>query len=83
MKFTINVDCTPAEARKFIGLPDVAPMQERLVEALEKRLRDNIEKLDSETLIRTWLPATIQSLSELQRVFWNQMGATQPQGSKD
>jgi hypothetical protein len=83
MKFTINVDCTPAEARKFIGLPDVAPMQERLVEALEKRMRDNIEKLDAETLIRTWLPATIQSLSELQRVFWNQMGATQPQGSKD
>jgi hypothetical protein len=83
MKFTINVDCSPAEARKFIGLPDVAPMQERLVEALEKRMRDNIEKLDAETLIRTWLPATIQSLSELQRVFWNQMGATQPQGSKD
>jgi hypothetical protein len=83
MKFTINVDCTPAEARKFIGLPDVAPMQERLVEALEKRMRDNIEKLDAETLIRTWLPATIQSLSELQRVFWNQMGATQPPGSKD
>jgi hypothetical protein len=83
MKFMINVDCTPAEARKFIGLPDVAPMQERLVEALEKRMRDNIEKLDAETLIRTWLPATIQSLSELQRVFWNQMGATQPQGSKD
>jgi hypothetical protein len=83
MKFTINVDCTPAEARKFIGLPDVAPMQERLVEALEKRMRGNIEKLDAETLIRTWLPATIQSLSELQRVFWNQMGATQPQGSKD
>ncbi|HKF94055.1 MAG TPA: DUF6489 family protein [Gammaproteobacteria bacterium] len=83
MKFTVNVDCTPTEARKFIGLPDVAPMQERLVEALEKRMRGNIEKLDAETLIRTWLPATIQSLSELQRVFWKQMGAAKPQRSKD
>jgi hypothetical protein len=83
MKFTVNVDCTPTEARKFIGLPDVAPMQERLVEALEKRMRDNIEKLDAETLIRTWLPATIQSLSELQRVFWKQMSAAKPQRSKD
>jgi len=83
MKFTINVDCISKEARKFIGLPDVAPMQERLVEALEKRMRGNVEKLDSETLIRTWLPVTIQGVSEPQRVFWKQMSAAQPQRSKD
>lgn len=83
MKFNINVDCTPAEAREFIGLPIVAPMQERLVEDLEKRMRGNIENLDPETLIRTWLPATIHSLGELQKMFWNQMGGTQPQHTKD
>ena len=25
MKITIEVDCTPAEARSFMGLPDVEP----------------------------------------------------------
>jgi hypothetical protein len=83
MKFPVNVDCTPTEAREFIGLPNVAPMQDRLIEELEKRMRGNIQNLEPEILIRTWLPATIQSLSELQNMFWKQMGAAKPQRSKD
>ena len=27
MKITIEIDCTPDEARQFVGLPDVKPMQ--------------------------------------------------------
>ncbi len=27
MKVTIEIDCTPIEARQFMGLPDVQPMQ--------------------------------------------------------
>ena len=27
MKITVNVDCTPEEARSFLGLPDVQPLQ--------------------------------------------------------
>ena len=27
MKITINIDCTPAEAREFVGLPDLRPLQ--------------------------------------------------------
>ncbi|MFY9972047.1 MAG: DUF6489 family protein, partial [Roseiarcus sp.] len=27
MKITVDVDCTPLEARQFMGLPDVEPMQ--------------------------------------------------------
>lgn len=83
MKFTINVDCTPEEAREFIGLPDVAPMQERLMQEVEERMRDRVQNLDPDTLIRTWLPATIQNLGELQKMFWGQMGVTQPGSSKD
>jgi hypothetical protein len=83
MKFTINVDCTPVEAREFIGLPDVAPMQERLLKEMEERMRDRIKNLDPEVLIRTWIPATIQNLGELQKVFWSQMGMAQPGASKD
>ena len=31
MKITIDFDATPDEARRFFGLPDIAPMQEALV----------------------------------------------------
>ena len=38
MKVNIEVDCTPDEARRFLGLPDVAPMQQTVMEAMEQRL---------------------------------------------
>ena len=37
MKVNIEVDCTPDEARRFLGLPDVAPMQQTVMAAMEKR----------------------------------------------
>ena len=37
MKVTVNVDCTPEEARAFIGLPNIAPLQERMMKEMEER----------------------------------------------
>jgi hypothetical protein len=31
MKVTVEIDCTPEEARRFLGLPDVVPMQHEVV----------------------------------------------------
>lgn len=82
MKFTVDVECTPEEARRFIGLPDVAPMQEAMMKELEKQMKANIQNLDPETMIKTWLPATIQGWGEMQKMFWAQMGVTPPGGPK-
>ena len=82
MKFTVDVECTPDEARRFIGLPDVAPMQEAMMKELEKQLKANIQSLDPETMIKTWLPATIQGWGEMQKMFWAQMGVTPPHEAK-
>jgi len=76
MKITINVDCSPEEARTFLGLPDVKPMQDAMMDEVEKRMRANMEAMDPETLMRTWLPASIQSFEQLQKMFWGQMGQT-------
>lgn len=76
MKITVNIDCTPEEARKFLGLPDIVPLQDKMMKELESRLQENIRSLDPETLAKTWLPATIQSWSEMQKVFWSQMGTS-------
>jgi hypothetical protein len=81
MKVTFNIECTPQEARAFFGLPDVAPMQERMMETLEKQLQDNLRSLDPETMLKTWLPATIQGWSDMQKIFWDQMGGLGPMGT--
>ena len=82
MKFTINVDCTPEEARKFIGMPDIAPLQEKMMKELEKKMQENIQNLDPETFMKTWLPATIESWGEMQKMFWAQMGVDAPGASQ-
>ena len=35
MKVNIEIDCTPLEARQFMGLPDVQPMQNAMMEKLQ------------------------------------------------
>ena len=34
MKFTVNVDCTPEEARSFLGLPDLSPLHDKYVSTM-------------------------------------------------
>lgn len=74
MKVTFDIECTPEEARKFLGLPDVVPMQEALMKELEEQLRNNMNAMDPETMVKTWLPATIEGWGVIQKMFWDQMG---------
>jgi hypothetical protein len=74
MKVKFDIECTPEEARLFLGLPNIAPMQDALMAEMEQRLRDNIRSLDPETMMKTWLPMSMQGFGEMQKMFWNQMG---------
>lgn len=74
MKISVDIDCTPEEARKFLGLPDVAPMQDALMQQVQERLESNMKAMDLEALTNTWLPAGMQGLEQMQKMFWSQMG---------
>ena len=81
MKFTVNVDCTPEEARAFMGLPDVKPMQEALMREIQSRMEQNMSAMDPETLFKTWLPMSVQGMEQVQKLFWGQFNGTT--GGKD
>jgi hypothetical protein len=55
MKVTVNIDCTPLEAREFMGLPNVAPMQENVMKQLETQMMDNITKMTPEAMLKNWM----------------------------
>lgn len=74
MKIKFDIECTPEEARTFLGLPDVVPMQEKALKEIEKKMLENIKSLDAETFVKTWMPATIQGWGEMQKMFWQNMG---------
>jgi hypothetical protein len=76
MKITLDVDCTPDEARAFFGLPDVKPMQDALMKQIQDRMTANLQAMDPESMIRTWLPAGVQGMEQLQKMFWSQFTAS-------
>ena len=55
MKFRVEAECTPAEARAFLGLPDVAPLNEQLVREVSSRISQNTALLQPEELLRSWM----------------------------
>ena len=79
MKFKFDIECTPEEARAFIGLPNIAPMQEKIMKELEKKMQDNIRNLSPEDMVKTWMPAAMQSFGDIQKTFWSQMGVKTPE----
>ncbi|MGF1461733.1 MAG: DUF6489 family protein [Maricaulaceae bacterium] len=55
MQVTVNIECTPQEARTFFGLPDMTPINEKLTEEAIKRIDANVELLEPEAFVRNWL----------------------------
>jgi hypothetical protein len=54
MKMTIEIDCSPQEARSFLGLPDVSGLNEKLVEEMQSRMTANMAMLSPDELIKNW-----------------------------
>jgi len=73
MKITIDIDCSPEEARNFLGLPDVKPLHDAMMAEIKERMRVNMSAMDPETLMKTWLPTNLQGLDQIQKAFWTQM----------
>jgi hypothetical protein len=78
MKVTINVDCTPEEARTFLGLPDVAPLQDAMMAQMKAQMEKAAAAMDPETLMKTIFPAQAEGLAEMQKAFWQQFTSGRP-----
>jgi hypothetical protein len=55
MKVTIDIDCSAAEAREFLGLPDVTPLNDFLVGEMQKRMQSNLDMMKPEELLKSWM----------------------------
>ncbi len=60
MKVTIEIDCTPIEAREFLGLPDVRPMQSAMMDKLRFAAgAERVETFDAQALATDFLGDTV------------------------
>lgn len=83
MKISVDIDCTPEEARTFLGLPDVKPMQEAMMTQIQERMSTSLLAMEPETILKTWLPAGVQGMEQLQKMFWAQFAGAGRRESKE
>jgi hypothetical protein len=74
MKVNIEIDCTPLEARQFIGLPDVSPMQVAVMEKMQQQVLANIDKVSPEALMQSWFTFDPKIAERFQDMFVTMAG---------
>jgi hypothetical protein len=68
MKVNVEIDCTPAEARAFLGLPDVTPLNEAMVSEMQTRMQANVAAMQPEELMKTWTSFGLQAQDQFRRL---------------
>ncbi|MCF8473484.1 MAG: DUF6489 family protein [Emcibacter sp.] len=79
MKIKVDIDCTPTEAREFLGLPDIKPLQKAFMDTMQEKLSSGLTNEDMEKMFKLWmtpgLTLTGQSMEKnmesFQNLFWN------------
>ena len=86
MKITVNIDTTAQEMREFLGLPNVQPLQDEMMEKIRDNMEQGVAGFDPVTLMKPLLPPQMQqSVESLQKAFWDafRKAAVQPGGTEN
>ena len=64
----VEVDCTPEEARRFLGLPDLTPVHDAYIAKMQETMTSGISAETIETMMKSWAP-----MGEAGMRVWQQM----------
>jgi hypothetical protein len=79
MKIRIELEVGPTELREFLGLPDVAGVQQEALDALVHKLRSGAASgADAIAILRGMVPESLTSLSEWQRLIGRALQSGRP-----
>lgn len=76
MKVNVEVECTPEEARRFLGLPDLTAVHEKYVATMMETMAKGISPDSAEAMIRSWAPMGEAGLRMWQQMFERMGGAS-------
>lgn len=75
MQFNVTVDCTPAEARAFFGLPDLSPLHDVYISKMKTVAAEGLSPDDWERIFRLWATGVNQGFEQWQKLFWQTVGS--------
>ena len=77
MKITVDVDCTPEEARRFMGLPDLTPVHDAYIAQMLDAVKNGGVSRDAlEGMMKSWMPMGEAGVKLWQQLFDNVTGST-------
>ena len=76
MQVNVTVDCSPQEARAFLGLPDLAPLHAVYIEKMKSLAIEGVQSEDIERMYRAWGAGLSESLEQFQKLFWSAASST-------
>jgi hypothetical protein len=56
MKFNVEVDCTPEEVRRLMGLPDLTEVHDAYLSRMKDAMTKGITPDMVEGMVRSWVP---------------------------
>ena len=68
MKFNVELECTPEEARRMMGLPDLTPVHDKYIASLTGAMDGKVAPELLEGLMQSWAPMGDAGMS-----FWRKM----------
>lgn len=69
MKVNITIDCTPEEARAFLGLPPLTEFHQMMMEEMRKHMAKGLDPEDMMAFYRQWMP-NADAWQSMQNKFW-------------
>ena len=71
MKINIDLDMTPDEARRLMGLPDMVALQDEMLGEMRRRMKAALDTSDPEAMLRAWMPLGAPGLEQFQKFLWD------------
>ena len=68
MKVTVEFECTPEEARSFLGLPDMTPLNERLVDQMVSNTQSGLNMFQPDEMMKNWMALGGQAQEQFRRM---------------
>ncbi|RYD58866.1 MAG: hypothetical protein EOP60_02710 [Sphingomonadales bacterium] len=68
MKINVEVDCSPEEARRFMGLPDLTPVHDAYVKLMLEAVEQQTNPEAFQQMMQSWSP-----MGEAGMSFWRNL----------
>ena len=82
VKIHVDVDVTPEELRRFLGLPDVQPVNEELVARMREHVAQGMDPAQIGALVQSMVAGGMQSMDAVQRMMSDLLARGGRDGSK-